>query len=226
MKLSKKKLIKRVEPGLKKLGYTEFNDITRTWQGLFVKKISRNLYLTLGLTIHRYYESAFNAHYYLSKTTTIGAVWGDIPKEIYKRPSFLLTDSERSLLQEEKDNSKDIWFDGNSENSILNFLNVIELTERRFISQPELINQIEKSKDIEKLFMYSKGVREFVKINNNITNSSIIVPFKENKDIPLIWFNASEDVLSKNKEILNKHIIDRLASDSYRQEILNVINHG
>jgi hypothetical protein len=44
--------------------------------------------------------------YYLSKTTKIGATWGDIPNESYKRPSFLLTDLERSIYPENEINVK------------------------------------------------------------------------------------------------------------------------
>jgi hypothetical protein len=77
MKLSKGKLINSVKPKLKILDFTEFKDTG--WQGIFSKKIDKGFYLTLGLTIHRYYGTAFTGDFYLSTNTCIGAQWGDIP---------------------------------------------------------------------------------------------------------------------------------------------------
>lgn len=136
MKLSKAKLIKMVKASLEDLGYTEFKESTGGSQGLFVKDLGRGFYLTLGLTIHRYYDSAFTGDFYLSKTTRFASLWGDIPRESYERPSFLLTDEERSVYLEDEINVKaarDIWWDGSDENSVLDFLRVIEVTEPRFV---------------------------------------------------------------------------------------------
>ncbi len=102
MKLSKAKLIKLVKPKLEDLGYTEFK--YSGWQGLFVKKLEDGLYLSLGLTIHRYYDTAFTGDFYLSTNTCIGAQWGDIPKECYKRPGHFLLKEERELYLDKEHN--------------------------------------------------------------------------------------------------------------------------
>lgn len=225
MKLSKTKLIKLVKPTLEKLGFTEFKDSKGGWQGFFCKKLENSLYLTLGLTIHRYYGSAFTADYYLSKTTTIGVTWGDIPNESYKRPSFLLTDVERSIYREDEINVKgtyDIWWDGNDEKSVLDFLRVIELTEPRFTNQTDLIEKINQSKEVNLLSYYSEQVKSIV-ATNQVNGTYSFSPSKEVDEIPIIWFKASEKVLKENKETLNAHTVIRLAADAYRQKQLDIV---
>jgi len=225
MKLSKAKLIKMVKPKLEDLGFTEFKDTKSGSQGLFIKRINQDLYLTFGLTIHRYYDSAFTGDFYLSKNTIIGAQWGDIPKEIYERPSFLLTNEERSLYPEDNINVKgsyDIWWDGSDEKSVLDFLRVIELTEPRFINQPELLEKIEQSEEIKILVNHAEAVKKLV-VTNQTDGLYSFQPSKEVDGIPFVWFKASEKVLKESKEILNAYTVIRLAADAYRQYILENI---
>jgi hypothetical protein len=219
MKLSKAKLIKLVKPKLESLGFTEFKDTKSGLQGLFIKKINQDLYLTLGLTIHRYYENAFTGDFYLSKCTIIGATWGDIPNESYKRPGYLLTDEERSIYPEDEINVKgsyDIWWDGSDEKTVSDFLRVIELTESRFINQTELFKKIEDSKEVKILSEYAQNVKDLVR-KNSLQGSYRFLPAKVIDDIPLVWFKASEEVLTNAKGVLNSHTVVRLAADAYRQ---------
>jgi hypothetical protein len=223
MKLSKAKLIKLVKPQLNQLGYIDFKDSLSGYQGLFSKKIENGFYLTLGLIIHRHYDSAFTAEYYLSKTTRIASIWDDIPKESSERPSFLLTDAERSIYPEDEINVKgayDIWWDGNNEKSVLDFLRVIELTEPRFINQIDLIKKINQSKEVNVLSNYSETVKNIVATNQAEGKYSFL-PTKQVDEIPIIWFKASEKVLEENKGILNANTVKLLAADSYRQNQLD-----
>lgn len=219
MKLSKAKLIKQVKPHLERLGFTEFKDTIEGTQGLFIKKINEFYYLSLGLSIHRYYDTAFTGDYYLSKTTRWGAVWGDIPDKSYERPSFLLTQDERSIYPTDEINVKgsyDIWWDGSDEQSVLDFLRVIELTESRFVNQIELINQIEHSQDVKTLSEYANKVKDTVWFIN-LKDSYSFLPSKEIDDIPMSWFMASEVLLKKNNGILNSNTVKQLAGDAFRQ---------
>jgi hypothetical protein len=223
MKFSKSKLIKLIKPSLEKLGFTEFKDSKGGWQGIFCKKLGNGFYLTLGLTIHRYYDNAFTADYYLSKTTTIGATWGDIPNESYKRPSFLLTDLERSIYPENEINVKgayDIWWNGNDQKSVSDFLRVIELTEPRFINQTDLVEKITQSQEVKILSNYCMKVKSIV-ATNQADGTYFFLPEKEVDGIPIIWFKASEKVLKENNEIINAHKVRRLAADAYRQNKLD-----
>lgn len=223
MKLTKAKLIKLVKPGLGKLGFTEFKETTEGSQGFFAKKLKNGFYLTLGLIIHRYYDSAFTGAFYFSKTTRWASVWGDIPDESYKRPGHLLKDGERSIYPEDEINVKgayDIWWDGNDEKSVLDFLRVIELTEPRFVNQPGLMRKIEQSQDIQALSNYSEAVKKLVS-TNQINGSFSFLPVKEVDGIPLDWFKASEKVLKESKGILNANTVKLLAADAYRQKQLD-----
>lgn len=222
MKLSKKKLIKLVRPSLKKLGFTEFKETTEGSQGFFAKKLKNDFYLVLGLIIHRYYDSAFTGAFYLSKTTRWASVWGDIPNESYKRPGHLLTDVERSIYPEDEINVKgsyDIWWDGNNEKSVLDFLRVIELTEPRFTNQTDLIEKINQSKEVNILSNYSEKVKNIV-ATNQADDTYSFLPAKEVDEIPIIWFKASEKVLKESKGILNANTVKLLAADAYRQKQL------
>jgi hypothetical protein len=223
MKLSKAKLIKFVKPELLKLGYTEFKETTEGSQGFFAKRLEGGFYLTLGLIIHRYYQSAFTGAFYFSKTTRWASVWGDIPNDSYKRPGYLLTDEERSIYPEDEMNTKgtyDIWWDGSDEKSVLDFLRVVKLTEPRLINQPDLIESIKQSKEVNILSNYSEMVKSIV-ANNQTEGEYSFLPVKELDGIPMIWFKASEKVLRGNKGILNSNTVKLLAADAYRQNQLD-----
>ena len=59
-----------------------------------LKYIVYYFYLSLGMNIHRFYEDCYTCDYYLSLTTCIYSMWGDIPLLSSKRPGELLTDEE------------------------------------------------------------------------------------------------------------------------------------
>lgn len=225
MKLSKAKLIKSTKSELERLGFVEFKNTISGAQGFFAKKINLDYYLTLGLVIHRYYESAFTGDYYFSKTTQWGACWGDIPNDSYKRPAFLLTDNERVKYQPDNPNSKnifDIWWNGDDENSIMDFINTIKVTEPRLINNQDLIFQIENSKDVNELYLGSQRVK-FLVDKNKLSDSFNFIPDKEIDNIPLIWFKSAEKVLIENGGILNVNTVKMLAADSYRQHVLDKV---
>jgi len=84
MKLTKSQLIRLARIGLEELGYQQVRDTITAAQGLYIKAFQNGFYLTLGLTISRYYESKFTASFYLSKSIIWAAFWGDIPKNSYQ----------------------------------------------------------------------------------------------------------------------------------------------
>ena len=223
MKLSKAKLIKKTKDKLNALGYYEVKDTITVANGLYIKLIEKDWFLTLGLTISNYYDSKFTASFYLSKTTIWGAVWGDIPKESYQRVGHFLTKEERyELLSEEytKDGVTDAWWDGNDEQSIANFINTVEITEKRFLGQPDLLTKIENSLKVQELQMLSKLVMNELKKSNLEEFSYSFIPSKSIDDIPIEWFKASERVLAKNGAILNPNTVKRLAGDAWRMNIV------
>ena len=212
MKLTKAKLIKRVKPGLELLGYSWFQDSIMGSDGLFIKKLSEDYYLSLGMNIHRFYEDRYTCDYYLSLSTCINCLWGDIPVGSSRRPGELLTDEEISPSR-----NHDIWWSG--EDSVEDFLSVIKVTEPRFVSDMELLHAIKQSNDAN---MLHKLAYEAIRTVDNLPNINFLYSPKKNIDnIPLKWFFAAEAVLCCYYNNINNHQVKRLAADAYRQYTLS-----
>ena len=220
MKLTKKKLEKVLTPSLEKLGYTRIKDTISGFQGLFVKKVSSDLFLTLGLTIHRYYDDAFTGNFYLSKTTRIGSVWGDIPEKSYERIGYLLTDEELKNYGEEGAIWRDVWWEGLVPASVDDFVFRVQQCEPRICNDKKLREQIEKSLEVKKLYEYSMKIIEIVN-KLPIRDDYKFIPPKEVDDIPIKWFKAAELVLCSSNGIINKNAVKYQSSDAFIQYYLN-----
>lgn len=222
-RLTKAKLNTLLRKGLSDLGYTEFKDSISGYQGLYAKKLDNGLYLSLGLTIHRYYEDAFTADFYLSETTFVGATWGDIPKKSDQRPGGLLF-AEEILKYEDGDlnvkGSHDIWWHGYDDEALSDFIQVISFTEPRFINQPDLILAIKNSKDGKLISQCALKTIEFA-IENKLNDPYDFLPPKEIDNIPMIWFMAAEKAMIELKESLSVNGVKATASDAYRQYVLS-----
>lgn len=217
MKLTKVKLIQAVKPRLEKLGYLYLKDSISGAQGLFGKKISNEMYLTLGLTIHRFYDDAFTGSFYLSKTTEWAACYGDIPKECYKRPGYFLSKEELDFMNQK---APDIWWSGLNEDSVASFVNLIQKTESRFLSQEGLIKRIEKSTNVDILYKRSLWVKRLV-ANRTPDIQYNFLPQKNIDNIPMDWFKAAEIVLAECEVLLKNQTVKGLAADAYRQYLLD-----
>ena len=217
MKLTKKKLISIVKPRLEKLGFKHFPDSNSLFQGTFVMKVDENMFLTLSLTIDRYYDSKFTGTYYLSPTTNAGTTWGDIPKDSSKRPGYILTDDE--FVKYSKTGNliaRDIWFDGYDDSELNMFEEIIALTYKRFSCDCELRNRIYQSKDVQFLSKIAQETIETVKMSEFADNLEFI-PEKDLHGVSIEWFKAAETVIRKEEYYLNKNTVIDLAFDAYRQ---------
>ncbi len=65
MKLTKANLLKSTREGLAEVGYYEFKDTITCADGLFIKYVGNDFFLTLGLVKSRYYDWRFTADLYL-----------------------------------------------------------------------------------------------------------------------------------------------------------------
>jgi hypothetical protein len=223
MKLTKAKLIKKVKQRLEATGFTEFKDTIGISQGLFIKKLKDNFYLSLGLNISRFSDSLFTSDFYLSQMTRFSSLWGDIPSGCYERICKFLNQEERKLyLSDEfiEDGIIDCWWDGNDDKEIEKFLKVVEITETRFINQLGLIDKIKASKEIEEIVKLTEQVKMAVN-SDTLSNNLSFQPNKELDDIPIIWFKAAETVLKNNNCILNNNTVKLLAADAWRQNVLS-----
>ncbi len=217
MKLTKNKLLKTVKSKIENLDYREFKDSVNGSQGLFIKKLPNDLYLSLGLTISRFCEDVFTASFYLSKTTRWSSMWGDIPRKSYERASHFLTMQERELVLINDDE----WRNAFDNNHIDKFIQTISLTENRFLSQKSLIQSINNSEVVLRLQYLTKCTMEKA-ISHKVQKTFNFQPKKNIDDIPCVFFQSAETVLNEENEILNNHTVKILASDAWRQKEINM----
>ncbi|MBQ9215245.1 MAG: hypothetical protein IJ159_00630 [Prevotella sp.] len=212
MKLTKKRLIETLKPYLTNLGYICFKDSITGADGLFAKKLNNGLYLTLGMTIHRFYEDSFTADLYLSKTTCIYCTWGDIPDNSLCRLGFLLNKEEWGPYK-----YQDIWW--SCEDTVEDFIRILKIVEPRLTTNQNLLDQIEKSKDVEDMSAMALEVQKMVNHIPDVVFEH--VPQKVIDGIPIEWFKSAELVIKEKHYVLNKHTVKRLGADAYRQYLLN-----
>lgn len=220
MKLAKAKLLKNVRNELLKMGYEEIKDSITAAEGLFIKRLPSGFYLSLGFTISNFYDSLFTADFYLSKTTIWGATWGDIPREAYKRVSAFLTKEERVLYLDvtyNKEGAIDAWWSGDKEEDFDKFLQVVKITEDRFLKQDRLFDKVEESTEVKELVDYVSGVFDIIDKGLDNMNEYQFIPDTKIGAIPPDWFKAAEIVLKNKRGILNKNTVKRLAADAWRQ---------
>lgn len=219
MKLTQVKLISKLKRRLQSLGFTYFKETGVT--GTFKMKVDDNLYLTLSLTIDRWYDSMFTGEYSLSLTTRWGYTIGDIPRDSYKRISYVLTDEERTRYsKEENPNVKELWWDGMDEADVNSFLEIVELTYKRFSSDSDLVKRIRQSNDAKLLAKLSQETIDCVN-KGDFAQDLECQPDKEIDSIPFEWFKAAETVLKQNGSTLHETNVIQLASDAYRRSVLD-----
>lgn len=216
MKLTKNKLIRLVREGLQALGYTYFKDTISGAQGLFCKRVNDDLYLSLGLNIHRYDDNQFTGTFYLSRTTYWGAVYGDIPRNSYERPGFLLTDEELSVYFEGDKMYRDVWWSSAPE-SVSGFIRVVAQTEARFTGQKDLVESVRNSEAVNRLALMARMVQGKIAADRDTSGEM------GKDDIPAVWFQAAEAVLVEFGKKLYPNAIKGLAADAYRLSILNAM---
>ncbi|WP_184551106.1 hypothetical protein [Mucilaginibacter sp. FT3.2] len=223
MKLTKQKLIALSKKDLSSLGYQYVTDSITAAQGLYIKKVDDSLFLSLGLTISRHFDNIFTASYYLSKTTTWAAVWGDMPNESYVRIGHFLTQEEREKLLDEQHSKigiRDAWWDANDTNSLKYFFEAVSITESRFLSQPNLFDSVKNSVEIRNMDELAKGVISMVNSNSYEDALYKFIPLKPVDNIPIEWFKAAELMIKDRRAILNENTVKRVAADAYRQSIV------
>jgi len=219
MKLTQVKLISKLKRRLQSMGFMYFKETGVT--GTFKMKVDGDLYLTLSLTVSRWYDSMFIGEYSLSLTTRWGYTIGDIPRDSYKRISYILSDEERvHYSKEENPHVKDLWWDGMDEANVNSFLEVVELTYKRFSSDSDLVKRIHQSNDAKLLAKLSQETIDCV-IKGEFAQNLECQLDKEIDFIPFEWFKAAETVLKQNGSTLHETGVIVLASDAYRRSVLD-----
>ena len=211
IKLTKALLVKSLRDKMESQDFHYFKDTISGAQGLFAKKVNEDLYLTVGLTIHRYYDDAFTADLYLSKSTTIYCTWGDIPKKCQRRPTELLT------IEESQQFGHGGWW--SCEKSIEDFFQAIKISEMRMCQDNELTKSICQSNEIKSLYTIASKIKENIQAIVEIPYS--FIPNRIIDDIPIDWFKATEYTLKQMREEVSFNVIKFHASDAFRQCVLD-----
>ena len=246
MKLTKQKLIKAVRTHLEEIGFTFFK--TYEEDIVFAKRIRKGLYLTLFLTIHRFYNDQFTGDFTIAPTMHYLSGGGFYPKKMRERVGMLLTKSERMLYADEieiedcgdsqiinpeiakmmqelglpKANGefKDCWWEGLDSGSVLRFLDAVRVTEPRFVNNPDLVEAISSNAHIQ------KDVAEQEKV---IAYLDKIEQYEDYKYLPtrclcapIEWYKAAELLtMEKNtKQKYCKNSVRYYAENAYRVYML------
>lgn len=227
MKLNKSKLLKFVRKSMAELGYVEFEHPDVSSANVFVKK-EGELFLTLGFTIHRFYDDAFTADFYLARTTSWALGGLDVPPENYLRPGKLMSEQERLEITVDPSCKKnplnsDMWWnafdaEGNYDMvSLESFTKAIRLTEGRVAKQPGIIEKIYASTRLEDRYNIVNRIID-VALAENFCKYQEFLPKADKKTLPLKWFKAAETVLRDERPVksINAYAVKSLAGDAFR----------
>lgn len=218
-KPSLNKLRTLLRPHLQQLGYKCFKD------GVFAKKIKPDLYLSLSFTRHRFYDFAWTADYYFSITNTIGYCNGDIPLKCYERIGFLMTEDELKQYFCKEYNAgltpKDVWWNGLEEESIIDFIEKVKLTETRLTSDQDLINAIHNSKSIKQLQEPILLIKKIFESGMFLENLEF-TPLTKVTRIPIGWYKAAETAMKQLNKSCSFRSVVTLAETSYREYIMDI----
>lgn len=220
MKLTKAKLINKLQDKIEALGYKYIKDSITGSDGLFIKRVSEQLFLSLGLVKSTLYDSKFTGSFYLSPTTRWGSVWGDIPKESYKRIGYFLNLAQQDAAGPNTDLPiNDLWWNFNSEEDILSFISSIKKAEGICLSMVELRTRIVNSKEVKELVIQRDTfLARHSASFENYKEEFKFLPKKPIDNIPLHWFKIAESVLISLDTIVNANTVKLLAADVWRQK--------
>lgn len=215
MKLRKSDLIKALRPGFESMGYHYFKDSISGAQGLFGKRISKDLYLQAALSIHRFYDDQFTVDLCFTNTTCIYHSGLDIPECSDIRPSQLLSIEER--VKYYNSDKIDCWWSLFGSADIRSvFFEVLSIVEPRLVNNTDFIRRIKDSIHLQTEELFEKWVID--NYNHKRFFSDLkYTPERPIDDIPLDWFRASETIILT---LLNETTFPKvcgLASDSFRR---------
>jgi len=218
-KLTKKKLLRLITPHFIANDYTLFYGKNGIFSSLFVKR-KEDLFLSVCMNIHRFYDDQFTADLYLSTMTRFACTWGDIPKRCYTRPGWYLTEEELSKYLRDGNVFPDIWWDSSPE-SIEAFISILKIAEKRMFEDHELIENIHKSKELVQLTNNTFSVIKAVEAHNQKENRlSLSNTGNVHLKPPECWYEEAELFWRNKKDNYSQMAIVDLAQDAYRMYVL------
>lgn len=221
MKLTKKRLIKTITPLLEAMGYINIPSIN--WEGLFGKKSSEQIYITIGFTISNLYEDSFTAVFYISTNTCCGAEWKGIPHGCRKGIRELIKVDDMMKLGFISNNDAEYdWFSVYDSNSINLFYRVLPHCEDVFLS----------NKTISDLMIQSPEVTRMTEEDKTIISIYISKEYVDKYDYQYVtlacgieqeWYNAAEYYCRKYLKInkITPSVIRGYGQTAYQMYLLD-----
>jgi hypothetical protein len=220
---TKPRLIKEISAGMSALGYGPVPGPPKPSAGLFYKLID-DLVLTVGLELSTRYKDRFTASYYLSRSFHWSYMLRGFPSRAYERVGTLLEPAERMQFLDpyySRKGVEDTWWIGFNSESINSFLQVIRLTEPRFLGQPGLADEIRNSSELQK---YLRMVTEVISVRRTLKDPPPNLryqPSRYSPTVPREYYWAAESVLVVNVPApVLPSLTELLAVDSWRIETL------
>ena len=202
-----------LEEELAKLDYKLLPKKQRISDMIYSKELDNGMILSLGITKSKIYNHRFTGSYYLAASYT----WSMaspifLPENVYERIGNYITLSERKNLVDKLFwNLTDVWWLYNDSKKILNFVEAVRITQRKFISQgqnilPNLLNP-NKYLDYKN---YISALNEILKnidiLNNDVPN------FLNDESL----YEITKKILAKRNDIRNnKNGISLMSVDAY-----------
>ena len=203
-------------PYFEKLGYHHFKD---NLFPLYAKKIREGWFLSLGLTIHRFYDDQFTVDLFLARYVAMNYLSFDIPKDSSKRIGELLSEKER--LDYFGDSIIDHWWSLYNDSPEESIVELVKLVEPRLSNDKDLMDRIMKSREAQQTYDDVQEVtRAFV--SGCYSHNPDYCPFNPKNDIPIDWFWAAETIMRNQGR--HPSWVQKVAEQAYRQFVLETSN--
>ena len=215
----KKTLLSSFMRPFETLGYKFLEDKSTVAHGLFYKILPNNLVLELGFTISNL-KSKYTLSYYLSRGFQFGLVFGDMPSESYARIAKFLEYSERlEFLPKDYhgEKTKDGWWASLSLLEIEKVMEVVRITESRFLRQENLAENIMNSNHLkDRISFYEDTFKHFLE-SSGISKIDILESYKMSQ-VPSQWVSHMEREITQYLPYykLSKQSVQAMSDSSWR----------
>jgi hypothetical protein len=221
--MKKKAVISRVAEGLRQRGYNFVPGRGAGAASVHFKKWN-DLLLLFGLQFSRHYDERFTGSFYLSLSFDWGFMLRGFPREAYQRVGgFLLPEERARLLTAEFQAEKviDAWWIGFSELSVDRFLEAHDCTCPRFLSQPQLAENVRSCAALKE---HVEMIHEVIELSVSLNQKPLeceIAPEISKMKIDIEWYWAAEVILRRFRgDPVLRDLVNLLALDSWRYKNL------
>ncbi len=217
--MTKKQLIRSLSDALIARNYTVVVGSTPGAAAVHMK-IWNGLRLLVSLEFSHHRKDWFSGSLFLSKTTCFAYLLPGFPAQAYRRIGEFLTRSERhDLLDKEFHHTGivDAWWVGFTDATCKSFITSHDLAVPRFLSQPQLIDQINGCKELTKHMDMVEETIRYAKRPTERRESLEFQPSKPKLRIAAPWFHGAElAIRHREPRLISTDYVELLAIDAWR----------